>query len=929
MSEQDTLLDVVVNIKPNNDIQKALDAALRESLSAATRTLSAFNLRVENATKKMIENLQQIIAQFNAANLAFASASRTVAAVGAAGGPPVDNSAATAGPARRRPKAVADETKDAVAETKNSLVILRNATDDALKSTRELLTSSRGVVTETLQSEIQNQIDELRRLRTEIARDIQIVNKAPETAAASLQDFRTRAFVMSNTGSQLSNTAATQTANRAEMERLMAQFRQDQQSFAIRERLAMSQIRGLPSAGARAELAVGKSQIASEVQYVMKLKDAFDGSAESVEQLRQAIQRLSGTTDARGRIAEAGSFEKQIGLIDKSARDLPVSMNTLRNDFYQMGQAFEDAGIGYELNGWPGAIRGASNNVLFLANSFIQTDAAQQKLTDGLMNMFGMTEKAAAKVVPMALGYGMIGLSIATIVLPRMVEWLESLNDIDYKMRDLSETLQRSFAAQDFTIDLRIGEAEFRRQLQDLESVEDVLKRIRDLEIETADNAQRMREQMRGMFALGEFEDTITALERIVPVFQQQSDEMVMSRAREILDERTRLRFTLETEPSKADIKRAKQELSDLQQIRSALANLATGFDGEINGSMRKGVTLFDQLSESFEQGSFNATQIRNVANQLRVLQDAIPTLPLDATDEKTAENYTNTIGVLIKRLEELGNSAEKNASQIGKNLTDAMDVAIRKTAELADRQALLRMQLLGMADEDSTFLLDFRDAVVEYNRLVQQQAAFARSQNVPEQQVARFERVVGRQGQVEATNKLLEEQKRITDEIRKKEEQLTDLVQKREDRRSRSIQLEAYLRQLQENALSPDVSATKDNTDAIRELTRELQSLRSQQEKTRVLEDLIRTGQADKVAFSATAMALLPSQMQSTLAGFGSFAGAGMTGLGPLGGLAGVVGVEALAPVFDRVGIEIVRAVNNTTSAIQQTGKVPARTAP
>lgn len=832
--------------------------------------------------------------------------------------------------------AQAKQVETAARNTTTSLKLLENAAADALTRTQSLLSSSRGLVTEGLQTAIQKQIEDLRTLRTEIARTLKTVEDAPDVAAAALPGFRSRISGSATAGDVLGSRVSEQAKNRAEMERLMADFRQAQQKFAIEERLSMSKVRGLPSATARTELAQGKAQIATEIQAVMRLRDEFDGSTESVNRLKEAIERLSGTTDTLGRPVQLGSFDQQLGLIEKSAKNLPVSMNTLRNDFYQLGQAFEDAGIGYELNGWPGAIRGASNNVLFLVNSLTQMKAVEDGITSGLTKMFRLTADTAKTVVPLALGFGMVGISIATVILPRMVEWLESLNDIDYKMKDLGETLRRSFAAQDFTIDLRIGEAEFRRQLQDLESVEDVLRRIRDLEAETADNALRMREQMRGMFALSEFEDTLAAFEAIVPAFDQVfMKQLSQATERQAAINDTRLgflRFTPSEIVPKRDVPAAFEELKqtqpDLFRIQKAIENIGTGFEAEINGSMRKGVTLFDQLSESFEKGSFNATQIRNVASQLRVLQEAIPTLPLDAADEKTAENYTNTIAVLINRLEELGNAAEKNASKVGKNLTDAMDIAIRKTAELADRQALLRMQLLGMADEGATFLLDFRDAVVKYSQLVQQEVAFARSQGVPEPQVIEFEQTIRRQGNVEATNNLLQEQVRIADQIKKKEQELSDLVQKREDRRSKSIQLEAYLRQLQENALSPDVSATKDNTAAIRALTRELENLRSQQEKTRVLEDLVKKGQADRIGRSATAMALLPGQMQSAAA-FGSAAGAGMMGLGPLGGLAGAVGVEALAPVFDRVGIEIVRAVNNTTSAIQQTGKVPARTAP
>lgn len=819
--------------------------------------------------------------------------------------------------------AQAKQAETAARNTTTSLKLLENAAADALTRTQSLLSSSRGLVTEGLQTAIQKQIEDLRTLRTEIARTLKTVEDAPDVAAATLPGFRSRISGSATAGDVLGSRVNEQAKNRAEMERLMADFRQAQQKFAIEERLSMSKVRGLPSATARTELAQGKAQIATEIQAVMRLRDEFDGSTESVNRLKEAIERLSGTTDTLGRPVQLGSFNQQLGLIEKSAKNLPVSMNTLRNDFYQLGQAFEDAGIGYELNGWPGAIRGASNNVLFLVNSLTQMKAVEDRITSGLTKMFKLTADTAKTVVPLALGFGMVGISIATVILPRMAEWLESLNDIDYKVRGLSESLQAAFAAQDFTIDLRIGDTQFRRQLEELESVEAVLERMKDLQAETADESTRMREQMRQMLNAEEFMQFSEAIRKLnAPVAS------LIETERTVAERAVRARLSGKLLPTTGEEVKSLTEAelrktqADLIILQRAIENVGTGFEVEVNGRISKGITLFDQLGESFASGEFNATQIRNVASQLKIIQDSIPKLNLDAADESTVDEYAASITKIIERLNTLGNAAEKNASKVGDSLTSAMDAAIKKTAELADRQALLRMQLLGMADEGATFLLDFRDAVVKYSQLVQQEVAFAKSQGVPEPQVIEFEQTIRRQGNVEATNNLLQEQVRIADQIKKKEQELSDLVQKREDRRSKSIQLEAYLRQLQENALSPDVSATKDNTEAIRALTRELENLRSQQEKTRVLEDLVKKGQTDRVGFSATAMALLPAQMQSA-------AGAGMMGLGPLGGLAGVVGVEALAPVFDRVGIEIVRAVNNTTSAIQQTGKVPARTAP
>jgi chromosome segregation ATPase len=183
-----------------------------------------------------------------------------------------------------------------------------------------------------------------------------------------------------------------------------------------------------------------------------------------------------------------------------------------------------------------------------------------------------------------------------------------------------------------------------------------------------------------------------------------------------------------------------------------------------------------------------------------------------------------------LEKAQERFNSIAKLAAEVssitGNQLASAIDAAVLKTVELADKQALLRKQIEGSATEQSDFLLDVRDVSKVYAELIDQTAEFYQNQG---QDPTAIREILRQQEIFASENRILEQQKSLTEKLKDAEEKLGQLREKNgesQSRRSRQLTLEALSSGLQQSVLSIESQSVQDNTDAVSELTSEIAGL-------------------------------------------------------------------------------------------------------
>lgn len=96
----------------------------------------------------------------------------------------------------------------------------------------------------------------------------------------------------------------------------------------------------------------------------------------------------------------------------------------------QLGQAFEDAAVGFSLAGAQGALRGAANNINFLIAGLGQAGT--------LAAVFGTTLATALPII------FAIGTALA-FVLPSLIKWFTATEEIKKETLDLGEVIRREF----------------------------------------------------------------------------------------------------------------------------------------------------------------------------------------------------------------------------------------------------------------------------------------------------------------------------------------------------------------------------------------------------------------------------------------------------------------------------------------------------
>lgn len=559
----------------------------------------------------------------------------------------------------------------------------------------------------------------------------------------------------------------------------------------LRAQVAQSQIRGLPDADIRQTIVAQTAAIRQQEDEVRRASVAFDGQTESINNLRVALGNL--------RIAQDALSETQA-----NAAATGRSMNTLSNNAYQLGQAIEDAAVGFSLNGISGAFRGASNNINFLIKDLLTLDSVRKR--------FG--PDFADKLI---VGSG-IGAAVALLVLPPLLEWLEALNDIESKFEDISDLLNRDFSDIQFRVGLQAGERDFLRSIEKARELRDILQQLGDVTDKANDQSEDLRKTFEGLNQGSTFVKTQEALQESNRLLEQQME--ILERGRReaeaaaqglgdpgFIDAPTIGGIAvgaLQAERLAKDSQALSEIIGKVNDLRE---NLRIARENGIGGisdpdQLRKTVELFNEVKGSTAE----------VAESLKLSKEETQEV------QKTLESSLSAAQDIITALAKSAQEIESFQNQ----LTDGLTAAQRKIAEFTDTQEVLRRQIAGTANDQTLFTLEVTRSAQEFQSLIEKIRA-ARLELAPTDELRGLvnqEADAAREAlRIETETELLLRQKEVRDQLIKATEK-----QNNENRRSSLTNFEQYAQQLQKSVLSSDPMDR--NTDEIKRLNQELVTL-------------------------------------------------------------------------------------------------------
>lgn len=244
----------------------------------------------------------------------------------------------------------------------------------------------------------------------------------------------------------------------------------------------------------RAALAQLKHEV-SEVAFEFRtLSSQTDLTARDIQELTVLFNRLQQAGQ------NIGDIRDQITSAVQPVGILSNRVNTLSNNAYQMGQAFEDAAVGFSLNGIAGAVRGASNNITFLIQNITQARLAQAQLT-------GQTVSPLLAALPL---YASIGAAISLVVVGPMIDWIESLNDVEVKLRGLSDLIKRSFADARFAVSLELDAESSVKAIREAKDARDAIEEV----ISQAEASEKLRFKITSELDIVSNREVFTEMER-------------------------------------------------------------------------------------------------------------------------------------------------------------------------------------------------------------------------------------------------------------------------------------------------------------------------------------------------------------------------------------------------------------------------------
>jgi hypothetical protein len=635
-----------------------------------------------------------------------------------------------------------------------------------------------------------------------------------ERIAAQLNDLRTRAEAKIVVDVQVK---ADQAALKEQFDFASQSGKEEISKGRIEDRLESSLNRGLASGEIRQNIAKLRAELELAELEVRKFSGAFDGTQDSVDRVVTSVQNL--------KIAQLNLKEMHV-----NARTASGSMNTLSNNAYQLGQAFEDAAVGYSLNGLTGAFRGASNNINFLINDIVRLESVQDRLGKGL----------AAKVTVGAA----VATAITTLVLPSLIEWLQSLNDIEVKFEDISDQIKQGFDDVKFNVEIQSGERDFLRSIERAKELRDILQKLGEVAEGSSDKAEDLQRLFSGL----DENDTLSVTLNQLRV------------ANELLDERKVL-LEGQRDRNKAAAESGiplTPESQDAQMFAKAQFEVAIKQLESLGPQLELVKNLYDQLRIAREKGLSGTSDSEQLSRTVKLFQDVKKSVEgtfseLDPSDKEASKKFKETILAFQSVIGELSKASEEIDS-FEKKLNEGLTLSQKKIKEFSETQEVIRRTIAGTSNEQSIFTREVQRSAQEFQTLIEK----IREANLALAPTEELRGLVNREAdtarealRIETETELLLRQKDVRDEI----EKISDKKDKASGKASLT-NFEQFAQTLQKNVLSLD--PIDRNTQQLEKLNQELVTLDSAISE---LNANMRLGGSPSQALSAT-----------PLGGFGNF---------------------------------------------------------
>lgn len=702
---------------------------------------------------------------------------------------------------------------------------------------------------------------------------------------------------------RMRNLGTSATAAKIEVSRLRDQI----------DDLAESESRNIVQSKIKTNLQARQFQALSpdDKRAVVELTRDLMIQEDAYKRVARAALASGGATEdnARSMRVAANQVNETLEALDQiysNAGNRDRSFNTLSNNAYQLGQAFEDAAVGFSLNGFAGAVRGAANNVAFLLNDLSRVPEFQKAVAEGFIAMrpnipAKESAKMAASLVGMLPLIAGIGSALAVTVLPKIIEWLASLNDIEAKIEDISGELKTAFEDLDTEISFSINSRELSRSLGQMKSVEEILKQIRDLSLNAEDKKEELRLIGEGLQELDLIGDTQTPIDKIneqlqivfdatekaIGDFDKKFSFVGQENKRKPILDNILLAYGFESgTTSLLKLEQFKGQVVDVQRVVN-----------QVQGDLLAGTTSLD----TFKRG-------QRVLEEFKAgISDNLGRADLPESKEKTAALIAvvaTYIGVL-KKMEDAQREIEDSTAKV---FEIGFDAARRKVSELQDELELLQSVQVGGNVKFDIDLLELNEKINEGRRLVTdsiqsiRDAAKDKGVTLDESGLKAIEQEFELRSSVDLQklkNDKLKEQEKL-------EEKILDL-KKKQNGESKFTDFESFAKQIQINALS---SKEDSKSERLREIEEELEQVK---------EDLRRIAGAQGRLRGQRDFGDIPIGRRDIPEGFlesGRRIGADVP---PLGGRITEQSImEDLLRKFDEYTRQVVHAINGTSDAVK-----------
>jgi hypothetical protein len=492
-----------------------------------------------------------------------------------------------------------------------------------------------------------------------------------------------------------------QTAGSSQRSELVSELRElerlNRQKDQIRSTLAQSALQGLPFAE-KMDLRAVNSQIRTTQVELDGLIRGFNGTEQSLEQVIQKFLELNKVEDIsaelRDRLQQVYSrpLPDAFETLRNTRQELEVglrstgrSFNTLTNNAYQLGQAIEDFSVGYSLNGFAGGIRGAANNVAFLLNDMSRLESVQAKLGPNW-----------AKQLPLIAG---IGSALAITVLPALIDWLESLNDIETKFEDISRRIKSDFDEVEFNVKLEGDERSFSRSIRRTEELKDAIEALRDASDELNDKQLDLQSTFSGFSESSTVGESVTQLTELQKLMEEAAKRQALSieGQKQVIKDLSEDPFVVLS--GAANQKGFEENIKAAEEVRKAYDDISKSA-AEINGNLEEQVKLGTQ-------GVFDSEKMKSIVDAFDSISERSKEIASqDLADPKAAENLVKTLDAM-RNIVDTFRKAFAEIDSANRKIASGLEIAKQKADEFAVEQVLITQVVKGNVNEGVLFAFE------------------------------------------------------------------------------------------------------------------------------------------------------------------------------------------------------------------------------